>query len=366
MRSAEIFYTHNLTAIHEPAAAANGAKTEFAKVLNAKTDSASNPMVTAEAKPLGAQAVLLHPASAAKPATVSVPGAAAAYQKQTKPASPAETSPDAMSGWQKYKEDQLLRHPGSDHFQQQTDGTTVKVKPAEGFWDRIKKDLSDAELNFKNFFADMFSGAKISYRDENNQIKTTQRRGVLGAVGDFFKDLGSALSFGAWRPDGEPKPEGLLQTAKFVVTKVGEAVLGDMINGVAKGVVHMGKDLVLAGWNLLEVVPDATIGNFEAGRKATTAVFDNGQVVLDYVTDVLPAGDAWTRVHTSDLKNLKLPVQNNLQKAERTPEDKSWQHVRNTPFRKTIETIGAFFFDLVSLNFFTRTLPFGRSRNGPQ
>jgi len=85
------------------------------------------------------------------------------------------------------------------------------------------------------------------------------------------------------------------------------------------------------------VVPDATIGNFKTGRELTTQVFDNGQVLMDYATDVLPSGEAWVRVHSLDLKSLRPPLMHNAQMPERSSGDKRWAYVRNTPFRKMIE-----------------------------
>lgn len=64
----------------------------------------------------------------------------------------------------------------------------------------------------------------------------------------------------------------------------------------------MAEDRMLTGWNLVEVIPDATIGNLGAGEKLTTTFFDNGQVTIDYLTDILPAGEAWLRVHSHGQK----------------------------------------------------------------
>ncbi|NLI32458.1 MAG: hypothetical protein GX422_06700, partial [Deltaproteobacteria bacterium] len=110
-----------------------------------------------------------------------------------------------------------------------------------------------------------------------------------------------------------------------------------------------GKNLLLAGWNLIEVIPDATIGGFDSGRKLTTSVFDNGQVLVEYLTDVVPTGDAWFRVHASSLEKLKPPVLYNLSLPERYPQDIRWQTIRNTRFRKTIETIGALLADAAAM-----------------
>ncbi|MFH1008112.1 MAG: hypothetical protein V1800_11545, partial [Candidatus Latescibacterota bacterium] len=218
--------------------------------------------------------------------------AIAVYQKQEAQA----VGPPKMSDIEKYKDDQLLMHPGGDHYYLEEKRVISTPPDQESFWGRIGKDLSDAFANVKNFFDDSLFGAKVRYRDKNGEIQETTRRGFFGSVVDFFKDLGSALSFGAWRPDGEEEPQGLLKRVGFFFSKMKEAIFGDVVQGMAGSILHLGKDLLFAGWNLLETIPDATIGNFQEGKKLTTAIFDNGQVVLDYLTDILPFGDAWVRV----------------------------------------------------------------------
>ncbi|MBW2032904.1 MAG: hypothetical protein JRI94_04825 [Deltaproteobacteria bacterium] len=280
--------------------------------------------------------------------TSSKTEAIAAYQKQA-------NQSNQTSGWQKYKDDQLLSNPGGDHYYLGRKEVVSKPKDQESFWGRIKKDLSDCFSNVKNFFKNLFSGAKKLYRDENNQIQETKQRGLLGSVVDFFKDLGSALSFGTWRPDGEKAPQGFFKRIGFFFSKMKEAIFGDLVQGVAGSVIHMGEDLVLAGWNLVEVIPDATIGNFEDGRKLTTTIFDNGQVVIDYLTDILPTGEAWLRVHASklcSLKDPKPPIFYNINMPEHYTGDARWRYVRNTPFRKTIETIGSLLADIVTIKLF--------------
>jgi hypothetical protein len=257
-----------------------------------------------------------------------------------------------ISDWEKYKDDQLLSNPGGDHYD--WGSKTVVSNPEEqaSFWGRLGKDLSDAFGNLKNFFENLFSGAKQLYRDQNNQIKETSQRGFFGSIIDFFEGLGSALSFGTWRPDGEDPPIGTWGRLKFFFSKIKKSVCGDLIQGVPGSVIRMGEDLVLAGWNLAEAVPDATIENFEQGRELTTATFDNGQVVLDYLTDILPSGEAWLRVHACHFGGqggTNLPIIRNITLPERYEDDARWQHVRNTPLRKTIETIGSLAVDFVSI-----------------
>jgi hypothetical protein len=269
---------------------------------------------------------------------------AAAYKAQEDHSDVAK----ATSGIEKYKDDQLLLHPGGDHYYLERKEIIQNPEEQNSFWGRIGKDLSDAWGNVTNFFQDAFFGAKVHFRDEKGNIQESTRPGLVGSVVDFFKDFGSAFTFGAWRPDGEEAPQGILKRAGFFLSKLKEAFLGDLLQGVAGSAIHMGKDLLFAGWNTAEVIPDATIGNFDAGRKLTTAVFDNGQVVLDYLTDIVPMGDAWVRVHSMDVTDLTLPVIENLQKEERSSSDLRWKTVRNTPFRKSIETVGSLLMDLLA------------------
>ncbi|MBW2118791.1 MAG: hypothetical protein JRH09_12875 [Deltaproteobacteria bacterium] len=254
-----------------------------------------------------------------------------------------------ISDLSKYKDDQLLSNPGGDHYYLEQKKVAPHPEAQESFWGRVGKDISDAFSNVKNFFKDLLFGSKIQYRDKNNQIQEERQRGLIGSVVDFFKGVGSALSFGMWRPDGEKEPQGFVERIGFFFSGMKEAIFGDLIQGAGQSFIHMGEDLIFAGWNLIEAIPDATIGNFHKGRKLITNIFDNGQVVLDYLTDILPFGDAWQRVHSTNLKELKLPIISNIKMPEHYSEDARWRHVRNTPFRKTIETIGSLLSDFMTL-----------------
>ena len=57
-------------------------------------------------------------------------------------------------------------------------------------------------------------------------------------------------------------------------------------------------------------------GSFGPGQKLTTTIFDNGHVAIEYLTDIIPSGDAWLRVHASNLKEIKPPVLYNLKMPE--------------------------------------------------
>ena len=270
-----------------------------------------------------------------------------------------------ISDWQKYKDDQLLSNPGGDGYYLKERRVTSDPEDQGSFWERIGKDLSDAFDNLKKSFADLFFGSEILYRDEGNQIREGTQNGLIGSVVEFFKDLGSAFSFGAWRPDGEAEPMGFAGRMGFFFSKVKESIFGDLVQGVGGSAIRMGEDLILAGWNLAEVVPDATIGNFEEGRKLTTTIFDNGQVVIDYLTDIVPTGEAWLRVHSpnfDDLNDAKAPILYNIELPEHYLEDERWKYVRNTPFRKTIETIGSLLADIVAIQWFGDTGGFSHGR----
>lgn len=269
--------------------------------------------------------------------------AATAYSRMQGPATSAD-----VSDWAKYRDDQLLSNPGGDAYFVEGPESQKSSGP-RSFWGRIGKDLADAADNLGNFFQNLLFGAEIHYRDPQGQVQSAHRRGVLGSLTDVVSDLGSALTFGAWRPDGEAAPQGLVERADFAFDKLKEALVGDLVSGVGGSVNQMGEDLLLAGWNLVEAIPDATVGNFATGEQLVSNIFDNGQVAIDYITDILPAGEAWLRVHSADLRDSQTPIFYNLQSPENFTGDTRWEQVRNTPLRKTIETIGALLADVATL-----------------
>ena len=248
-----------------------------------------------------------------------------------------------------YKEDQLLAHPGGDYMDLSLDDPRKSTVNHNNFFERIGKDLKDALANIGNFFKDLTIGSEYRYIDENGNVATAKRRGLLGNILEFFKDMASGLSFGYFRPDGEPEPANFGERLKFVYEKCfNEAIMGDIVLGVPSSAVNMIDDAALAVWNALEVIPDATIGNIPAGRQAVTSLFDNGQVVIDYITDCLPTGEAWMRVHAYKLSldEFSPPLYYNFTLPERFGEDARWSTVRNTPFRKAIETVGSLLADI--------------------
>jgi LysM repeat protein len=247
-----------------------------------------------------------------------------------------------------YKEDQLLAHPGGDdYFLNRTENIHDPSFDQATFLNRVGKDLSDAGENLLNVAKNLAMGSQFKYVGENGEINSGQRVGLLGTLKNFVEDVFSGLSFGAYVPDNEIAPEGAAASVGHFIKKIFyDAPIKDLLIGVPHAAVNIVKDSALASLNLLEVIPDATIGNFEWGQKATTAVFDNGQVMVDYLTDVLPGGDAWLRVHAAGPQgDIKSPVYFNLMTSEKGITDSRWSTVRNTPFRKTIETIGSLLSD---------------------
>lgn len=242
-----------------------------------------------------------------------------------------------------YKEDQLMSNPGGDNFFLNKTGEIIDNNYEHSkITKRVGKDLTDAGNNLLNAVKDLGIGAKIKYVDKIGNIKDARKVGFAGTIVNFFKNVGSGLSFGIYSPAGEAQPHGGAGRIKYLFKKIfKDALFGDVVRGVPKSVIHIGEDLMFAGLNAVEVVPDATIGNVENGRKITTAIFDNTQVIMDFVTDIIPGGDASTRTHSFKLtRGLKgLPIINNLTTPEEKQDEKDWRYVRNTSFRKVIETI---------------------------
>jgi hypothetical protein len=264
-----------------------------------------------------------------------------------------------------YREDQLLSHPGGDRVDFHSENPLHSPESQGSFFERLAKDIKDAMANLANFFKDLFTGSTFKYVDEEGKILTGQRRGLLGNVLEFFKDLASGLSLGFFRPDGEPEPKGLVERLSFAGKKIfGQAILDDIVFGIPNSSLNMVDDAILGIWNLVEVIPDATLGSLPGGDKIVTEIFDNGQVLIDYVTDCLPGGDAWMRVHAYKLEEGEVipPIVYNLTLPERYSSDPRWATVRNTPFRKTIETIGSLLADLAIARFTTHSPKTSRRR----
>ena len=243
--------------------------------------------------------------------------------------------------FKKYKEDQLLSKPGGDNFTTKNDNSVEQSK----FTERVGKDLLDAGENFKNIFKDIGTGAIIKYVDKDGNIKEGKKIGLAGTIVNFFQDMASGITFGKYTPEGEDAPDNALEATKHFFKKIFvDALFKDMVVGIPRSAIHVGEDAVFTCINLAETIPDATIGNCEVGQKATTEVFDDAQVFIDFVTDVIPMGEAGSRTHAFTFKKgLKgFPIVHNITSPEQGTEDEKWKYVRNTPLRKTIESVAAF------------------------
>src|SRR3972149_2518416 len=209
--------------------------------------------------------------------------------------------------FKKYKEDQLLSKPGGDNFTINNDNSVDQSK----FTKRVGKDLKDAGENFKN----------------------------------LFKDMASGITFGKYTPEGEDAPDNALEATKHFFKKIFvDALFKDAVVGIPRSAIHVGEDAVFACINLAETIPDATIGNCKVGQMVTTEVFDDTQVFIDFVTDIIPMGEAGSRTRAFTFKKgLKgLPIVYNITSPEQGMDDENWKYVRNTPFRKTIESVATF------------------------
>ena len=248
--------------------------------------------------------------------------------------------------FKKYKEDQLLSKPGGDNFNVNTDNNVIDYKIDQSkFTVRVGKDLKDAGENFKNIFKDIGTGATIKYVDKDGNIKKGKKVGFVGTIVNFIKDMASGITFGKYTPEGEDVPDNALEATKHFFKKIFvEALFKDVVVGIPRSAIHVGEDAVFACINLAETIPDATIGNCKVGQMATTEVFDDSQVLIDFVTDVIPMGEAGSRTRAFTFKKgLKgLPIVCNITSPEQGMDDENWKCVRNTPLRKTIESVATF------------------------
>lgn len=268
-----------------------------------------------------------------------------AFEMQTKRSDSNKNMPSLSFTDQliKYKEDQLLSKPGGDHFNLDRNSKVIDYDSDQSkFTTRVGKDINDAGENFLNFFKDLGTGATIKYVDKDGNIQEARKTGFAATIVNFFQDIASGLSLGAYTPEGERAPENTLDAVKHFFKKIFvDGLFKDMVVGVPRSAIHMGEDVAFASINLVETIPDATIGNCKAGQVATTEVFDDAQVFIDFVTDVLPMGEAGSRTHAFTFKKgLKgLPIVYNIISPEKGLKEDDWKYVRNTHFRKTIESI---------------------------
>jgi hypothetical protein len=241
----------------------------------------------------------------------------------------------------KYKEDQLLSKPGGDNITTKNDNSVDHSK----FTKRVGKDILDAGENFKNIFKDIGTGATIKYIDKDGNIKEGKKIGLAGTIVNFFQDMASGITFGKYTPEGENAPDNALEATKHFFKKIFvDALCKDVVVGIPRSAIHVGEDAVFACINLAETIPDATIGNCKVGQMVTTEFFDDTQVFIDFVTDVIPTGEAGSRTHAFTFKKgLKgLPIVYNITSPEQGMDDENWKYVRNTPLRKTMESVATF------------------------
>ncbi len=237
----------------------------------------------------------------------------------------------------KYKEDQLLSNPGGDkYFLERSTGVIDNEYSHDKFASRVGKDLFDAFSNIKNLAKDLGSGSEVKYMDTNGVLKTRKKIGFLKTVGNFTKNIASGLSLGAYTPEETEKPVGIGARFKHLFKSVFVKAIGkDLVVDLPQSALNIGEDVLFAGLNLVETIPDATIGNTKLGRKMTTQVFDNTQVAMDFVTDVAPGGEASTRAKLYMIKKI-FRMNDKISNAD------TQRFVRYTPFRKAIENLSFF------------------------
>ena len=201
------------------------------------------------------------------------------------------------------------------------------------FTKRVGKDLKDAGENFKIYLRILALA-----RQSNTLIKMAISRkgkkvGFAGTIVNFLKDMASGITFGKYTPAGEDAPDNALEATKHFFKKIFvDAICKDVVVGIPRSAIHVGEDAVFACINLAETIPDATIGNCKAGQMATTEFFDDMQVFIDFVTDVIPTGEAGSRTRAFTFKKgiNGLPIVYNITSPEQGMDDENWKYVRNT------------------------------------
>ncbi|MFH1741262.1 MAG: hypothetical protein ABIH23_19840 [bacterium] len=263
----------------------------------------------------------------------------------TAPSAEIEAAPDRVaerSALAAYKDEQLLANAGGDDYVREADGMRVdRSYDHSRISRRVGKDLKDAGENLKDAARDLSTGSTTHERLPSGEVVAQRRPGLFGTLGNFAKDVVSGATLGIYRPKDEPAPKGLSRILYPFKKIIVDGVVKDLVVGVPASFLRAGEHTSLAALNAAESVPDATIGNLAVGRKMTSAAFDNVQVGASYLADVLPTGDAWSRVGASGRGDKwGIPVVTNLKAPEHDTSDPRFASVRNTPFRKGIETIG--------------------------
>ncbi|MGQ3685532.1 MAG: hypothetical protein ACUBOA_11090 [Candidatus Loosdrechtia sp.] len=252
-----------------------------------------------------------------------------------------------LEQYKQYKEDQLLSNPGGDnYFLNKSTEVREHDYDHSRFTKRMEKNLTDAGSNIRNAVDNLGAGAKFKYVCQDGHVKDGRKVGLTATVANFFRNMMSGVTLGLYTPEGESQPVGLVGRAKHFFRKIFKnALFEDVLKGIPGSVNNVVKDITLAGLNTVENVPDATLGNCKPGRNATTAIFDNVQVFISFIMDILPGGAAYTRTRSFNFKRgIKgLPVVHNITMPDDNSSGKEWKYVRNTGFRKTIESIPSFF-----------------------
>ena len=254
----------------------------------------------------------------------------------------AEPAPLEESACASYKDEQLLANAGGDNYVRE--GDTMRVDPSydhSKFTARVGKDLKDAGQNLKDAAGDLSKGSVAHARTPSGEIESRHRPGLFGTLGNFAKDVVSGATLGFYRPSGDPEPSGFSRVFYPFKKILVDGVVKDLAVGIPASFLRAGEHTTLAAVNTAETLPDATIGNLEAGRKLTTAAFDNAQVGVSYLADVMPTGDAWARVGASGRgSDWGIPIITNLKAPEYDTTDPRFAGVRNTSLRKALETAG--------------------------
>jgi len=254
-------------------------------------------------------------------------------------------SPSIIKQMKMYAEDQLLKNPGGDYYVYENGNMTHNPDyDHSDFGQRVGKDLSDAVENVKGVFKSLLDGDDYHYVDGEGKIQKARKTGLVKHLENFVGNCFEA--FGVGKDNNAEDPRSFIEQIGDAGKKIFvDGIVKNVVLGVPQSMLDAGQNFFSAILNTLEVVPDATIGNFDLGRKITTKVFDNAQIAINYISDVAPTGEAWLRVQAAGSKDhgFKLPLLYNLRTPQEGLEDMRWANVRNTDFRKVIETIGTIF-----------------------
>ncbi|MDY6862750.1 MAG: hypothetical protein SV062_07145 [Thermodesulfobacteriota bacterium] len=260
-----------------------------------------------------------------------------------------------------YRREQLLGNPGGDGYN--IDKALNKISPLRvtktGFTGRIYKDLTDAGKNIMNCIKNLGTGANYAYMKSDNQVEEMSKTGFLQTIKNFCRHFLRGLTFGLY-PSGKGKKVEVATSHRVIqaAKNIGRAIFVDIGRDIPKCGINLVEDIALCGLNTIEVIPDATVANLPNGEKVVNEIFDDTQVLINYLADVAPTGDAWMRVHSMEISKNRFipPIIKNLTSKERDFENDYLKTVYNSKFRKIIETIGSLTGDVLFFNYFNRTI----------